>query len=611
MKKVSNGNRDVAPSATFRHYLGVWLLYLILVIVASWPLILQFRTAVPGHPWLSVKIHLWQFWWTREALLSAKEAFFRTHLLYFPDGLDTLTEMGNFLLPILSVPFQMLFGLAGGYNAVFLAAFAAAGTAVYALCASLGVGRPACFVGGAAFTFLPYAWMKVFDAEFEIAVLVWLPVCVFQIGRCLDRPCVSRGLVLGLLLFLSAMSSWYYGFFLAVAAPIAGLLYAAERAREKRFKTAVTMRALAALAVGVALHSALMLPFALELGKTKRVSDLNWIRASRKWDLEAKANPDVLELIAPWQRAPSDRDMEQVAEFGIPYPFAVFPGFLTLFLALYGLRSRPRIPSYLWGGAWFFWIVSLGPWLKIGASGGLLPPRLPLPAYHLASHSHAFAAITIHSYRAAVLLLLLLSVLAAVGFDRIVRQLGVDGARRSLVCAAVAVIMGLGALDAGGLSRPLRRTDTVIPAVYDRLGETRGFGAVADIPVTEVDHVVAEQMLAQTRHGRPILAGRSYETRFPGPWGNLLDGLYYRAPKGQTEEAVWEPAVRVAGLAAKGVRFFVVHWRWLPESRARDVRAMLESTCATLAEDEGNGITIYEADAPRNIHSTSGIPAAR
>jgi len=591
-----------------RHYVNIWLLYLAMVIAVSWPLILHFRTSVPGHPWLAVKIHLWQFWWTKEAILSADWDLFRTHLLYFPDGLNTLTEMGNFLLPILSVPFQVMFGLAGGYNAVFLLSFAATGTAVYALCNRFGASRMACFIGGASCVFLPYAWMKVLDAEFEIAVLFWLPVGCIQIDRCFERPSLARGAVLGLILFLSAMSSWYYGFFLSVAVGIGALLFCFERLRNRQFKTAGTVRMLTALGLALLLHCGLMLPFVLELNKTERVRDLDWIEESQEWDLTAKANPDVFELIAPWERAPSDRAMVESAEYGIPYPFAVFPGFLTLFLALYGLTSRPGVPATLWVPAVFFWIVSLGPWLKIGGRTDLLPFHIPLPAYYLASCFRGFAAITIHSYRAVVLLLLLLCVLAAKGFDHLMQQMKLSGPGRNFMVAAVAVMMGFDAVDSAGIPRPLRRTSTVVPAIYDQLDETKGSGVVVNIPVTEVDHVVADYMFAQTRHRRPIIAGRSYEGRVPGRWGELVAGLQYRQLEDKTDESILDPSVRMAGFAAKGVRFFVVHRRWLSESRALDVRTLLAQTCTLVAEDLKNGIAIYELDSAVGGPRGDGAP---
>ena len=579
---------------TAGHYLSVWLLYLAAVIAASWPLVLHFRTSVPGHPWLSVKIHLWQFWWTKEAILNADWSLLRTHLLYFPDGLNTLTEMGNFLLPILSVPFQMIFGLAGGYNAVFLLAFAATGTATYALCKRFGASRTAAFVGGAACTFLPYAWTKVFDAEFEIAVLFWLPVGAIQIDRCFRSPSPARAAGLGLVLFLATMSSWYYGFFLSVTVAVGALLFCFDRLRRRQFRTAGTGRVLTTLVLALLLHSCLMLPFVLELNKTERVSDLDWIEESQEWDLTAKANPDPFGLIAPWEHAPSDSSMQESAEYGIPYPFAVFPGFLTLLLAVYGLISCPRrIPAYLWGPAVFFWIVSLGPWLKIAGRTDLLPFHIPLPAYYLASHSRGFAAITIHSYRAVVLLLLLLSVLAAIGFDRFTERMRLSVFRRSFIALAIVLLIGLDAVDGAGLSRPLRRTSAIVPAVYDQLGKEEGNGAVVNIPVTEVDHVVAGYMLAQTRHRRPIITGRSYESPFPGEWGALLNGLRYREPKEGEAGADLDPSVRISGFAARGVRFFIVHRRWLSATRAREVCRMLEQTCTLVADDAENGIAVY------------------
>jgi len=71
--------------------------------------------------------------------------------------------LGNFFLPLVSLPFQFLFGLAGGFNATFILMMSATGVATYALCRRFVASRPACLLGGLAVVVLPYSWVEVYN----------------------------------------------------------------------------------------------------------------------------------------------------------------------------------------------------------------------------------------------------------------------------------------------------------------------------------------------------------------------------------------------------------------------------------------------------------------
>ena len=604
---------DVQTRTTPRELAAAALIYLGLLVAVTWPLAWRFTSEAPGHPWLSIKIHLWQFWWTKEALLSGEYALFQTPLLYYPLGLNTLTEMGNFLLPLLSVPPQLLFGLAGGFNATFFLVFTVAGVASYALCRRFVAGRAACLAGGAAVLFLPYAWMKVFDGEFEIAALLWLPVCLLQLDRLIRRPTIVRGALLGLLLFLTTMSSWYYGLFMGGtvalgcataigrawrgrrATPPPGPLPQGERehsggGRHERLLTKTMVAALIALA----LFGALVYPFALALSQTERVAELDWLEEVEEWDLTTKANPDVLELLGPWQQAPTDAGMAAMADYGIPYPFALFPGVVNTTLALLGLTLARRIPAHLWVPALCFWLISLGPWLKIaGQTDFGLPFRIRLPAFYLASHWRGFAAITIHSYRAAAVLLVLLCIPAALGMELLLTRLPVGRRTAAVIGGAVLLLMARDGLDAARIPVPIPRTRVGAPQVYRALAAAEAHGAVLNLPLTEVDHIVGDYMLAATVHGRPILTGRSFESRIAPRWKALLPELLYPRPE-TTEAPASRPAAAVRrALLDGGVTSIVLHDRRLAGAAAARAAALVAEGCERVAADPERHVRVF------------------
>ena len=161
---------------------------------------------------------------------------------------------------------------------------------------------------------------------------------------------------IGLVLrFYRGHVSWYYGFFLMLAA---GLILGLAWLFPKRF--ALTKRggraAMTRLILGLLIVSGLtMYPFIMLLRETSRV-ELDWRRMVDDWStMAAKSNPDLFEITAPWQTGHVDEEADFGIRKGVRYPLR-FSGYTVLARASGFVRAPARyyalfaaFLSFTWG----------------------------------------------------------------------------------------------------------------------------------------------------------------------------------------------------------------------------------------------------------------------
>ena len=124
--RPADGQRDGPP-----WHVGALLAFLLLGILATWPLAGHALTAVPGFDSPITRAGmadqdqgLWAQWWVRDAIFVRHVNPLSTDLLYWPyyrGGLSLLLYDMQLLRVIVALPIQALLGLAAAYNfGVFL-----------------------------------------------------------------------------------------------------------------------------------------------------------------------------------------------------------------------------------------------------------------------------------------------------------------------------------------------------------------------------------------------------------------------------------------------------------------------------------------------------------
>jgi len=570
-----------------------FLLYLVLVAMITWPLLKNIRFEVLGHPALSAKVHLWQYWWTWHSLSSPDHQLSWCPMIFYPNGVNTIVKFGSYLFPLAGMPFQWAFGLIAGYSLTLMVFIAATGLATYLLCRRFVTSRLACFIAGTVYAFLPYSLMENFNGATEIAVLLWIPVCFIQLDRWLKNPSLIQGLLLGFVLFLSAMSSWYYGVYLGMAIAVAIGTYGLTAWRKKELSKVPVIRMTASLIVAGAVFGLLFGPSAMQMARSYRMK-VDWRDVCTEHLTAAKANPDMAEALGPWQE-PISRARTINPDVLYSYPFCIFPGFLALALGALGLGRRSSVPGYYYAVAVFFWLLSLGPWLKIAGHTYFMGFQIPLLTCAVISVWENFSAAVMHSYRTIPLSWFVLAVLAAVGSDFLIRSLALTRMKALALAVAIVLLVMADAVNSAHLGFPMARTDTRLSPVYKTLRDAPGSGAVIDIPVREQHSMHGCYLLAQIQYHRPVYLLENDRDRLsPGIRPRFLNDLeLWKDREGKVGTPV-DPVAGMSALRKEGFRFFVIHWSWLRPEIADNLRKVMAKHCRLLAEDGKERISVYE-----------------
>lgn len=437
---------------------AVFLFFLLLAVVQTWPLVRDLRGAMlqGGDP----LVDLWTVHWLASHLLAPGQLFhgntFHPHahaVLYSDLSLGTAVLVAP-LLPLLGDPVPL-------YNASVLIALAFGGWAFHVLAREVGADRAGAVMAGVLAAFASHQLYHVY--HLNLLTTGWLALFVTGLFRTARRPGIGAAVLTGVSFALTAQSSGYY----AVAAALLALLFALLHAREL-----FNRRALAAAGAAALLGAVLTLPYLLaylDLHEGHRLR--RPIGMSEAMDFEpARDLTSHGYLYGRLLGSGGER---------------LFPGLLTLGLCAAALARRARALRLPFVAAAVLLVISLGP--SIDAFGARVPmPYLwlvRLPPLDSMRHPYTFAAVATW----------LLAVAAAAGWSSLALSRR-RGAGLLVVAAAVVETLAPGPL-------VVERPAGLPPAYQLALAQPPG-------PLLELPLYTDEALLWAARHGRPTLNGQ-------------------------------------------------------------------------------------------------------
>ena len=345
------------------------LLFLVLTLVATWPLAQHLRTQVIGPFYGDNLEYIWKIWWVKHALLDLGRSPWIHPDVYYPYGYPLAYGEITPIHTFLGVPLTALLGPIATYNLFILGSVALSGFFTYLFVREVTGSPSAGIVAGAIFALCPYRMARI-AGHLPLVDTQWLPLYLLFLDRFLRWERWTDAALGGLFFAASALSSWYYGLALGLLTPVFLLFRAAGTWRQLKWK-----RWLGGGAAFVAVAAVLLLPFLLP-----------YLRVQREG---AAVIP--LEQVAFWSASLTDYMVPNPRHFwwgnwvqryltpfpeGVPYEFLLGWGWFPTLLALYGWRGRRTVIGRGWG--WWIglaFILSLGPALKL--FGAVI--TLPLP----------------------------------------------------------------------------------------------------------------------------------------------------------------------------------------------------------------------------------------
>jgi hypothetical protein len=520
----------------------VLLAFACLALLATYPLVLHLGRALPGDlgdPLFSS----WLLGWDADRLRHGLRGFWDAPIL-FPSR--HTVAFSEHMLGI-AIPIAPIIWLTGnpilGYDLAFLSTYVVAGSGMYLLARDLTGRRDAAFLAGLIFAFSPMRALHV--SHLQVLAWGWMPIALWGLHWFLttqhaSQTAHSRGSTVALTIFasaftLQAFSNSYFLYYLALASAFVVVYDLATRSAPP----AVRFRALGRLAAASALILVCVSAVAWAYVSVRR--QYGFRRPYDDWSMFS-AN------LRSYVSAPDNTHLWGTVLHGDEFPERqLFPGFVTAIasvVALWPGRLRRPIATLYGALAAVALLLSLGP-EPAAWSLRLLPSG---PYLWLARIVPGMDGMRVPA-RLGVVVLLALSVLAALGISRMLARLR-PNARR------VAVLMLGAAIVAEGWAAPLRmapfdaRNRPGDRAAYRWLAQQPQGGAI-ELPILE--WAIAPTLTYQyatLSHGHPIVNGYS-------GYGSWLQEFLGGAASPLNDLDRMEDALMLLG--SVGVRYILVH----------------------------------------------------
>lgn len=479
--------------SVIRYHAIPMILFGILTIAMTWPLMRQITTGFPSYETLfggDPNMYIWYTDWIVKAI-SGTLPTTPGMMLYFPQGIDPLAGYDGVLMLLITVPVRILTGNAIlAYNTFLLTALFSSAFATYALVYHLTNSRWASFIGGFAFGFSPYMMLRLAQHP-NLIMLSVLPLLILATLRFVKDPTKKTGVLLATAIFLTGLSSAYYLagglIFLVIALT---LMYRPLIAKPK-----ITAFTLLLLSVAVLLP---VLP--LLLSETH-----GGIPASDEFVKDFGAQP--VNFILPHPATNVFGGITRMIDERFPLPFwedvQIWEGtnylgimLIIALVALFNARMRKKIPyASLW-----YWTAGVFTILSMGLETHLLGMRIPLP-FSLLWSQFPFSLIRVPN-RFFVFALLATVIIATVTFHRLFEKI-----KRPLLFNTVVALTFILLLAERAIF-PLPIFAHTVPTFYTDIADDAEQYAIAELPIT-FPGISAYNYLQMT-HAKPLVNGEFF-----------------------------------------------------------------------------------------------------
>lgn len=487
-------------------------LYLVLIILLTWPLVVKIGSTIPGmngdggDSWH----FLWNMWWIKKAILEYRDLFF-TEYLFYPNGVNlvyhTLTIAPGLIVLFLSLFLKPVVA----FNLVYLFFMWLAAWGTYCLANMLWKNRKGAFLAGLIFAFSPYFFAHSLG-HFNLTVIWPFPVMGILLLKQEKEFCWKNSIYLGLLLAFLFLTDFHYFVFasLMVLVTIFYRLF-------DDLKIAGNIRWWGQYLVALVVTFVVIFPVLIKsLQVAESYMPTTLLSEVSYW------SADVMAFFVPSFQNPFWGDIAQ-KYFGL-YNFSgvesvIYVGWIVLFLGAGAFLFREN--SMLRKRNWWlvillvFLVMSLGPFLKIAGITDfqISDVKFSIPLPYLWLYKIPIMSIARVTARFYVVISLSLAVLAAYTYayieKRIVNKKNLFS--RIIGMMLVGVLSLLILIDYSSWPMSLQSTD--IPLVYDEIKKDQADFVILELPLwwtsghRSQGELITKLQYYQVYHEKKILNG--------------------------------------------------------------------------------------------------------
>lgn len=527
-------------------YVGVFLIYTLLTLAMTWPMVTRLNTHLIGtgdDMW----VHYWNNWWVKRVLQEGGSVYY-TNLLFHPTGVSLIHHNFAWFNIALGLVLEPIVGGIVAYNLTHLIHIPLCGLGMFVLARRLTKSNEIAFLSGLVYAFWPYRMLDT-DHPNTIATegfpLLMLALLNLVEGK---RP-LRDGVIAGLVVALIGYIRWQL---LILAGFMVGLylLYALVWERE-RWNRRVVVGLILVPVIAVALMSPGLYPLVRDQAQSGPVEEVYMVRAAiGKHDLLSYIVPQHQHFLGPLH----DRLFQYFASSQNRQVYTAFLGYVVVGLNIVGLaKYRGRKRTWFWLGlAILSFALALGPELYINRKPY---PQIPMP-YRLVAWLPPIRLLGV-PLRFNALLALPVSILG--GYGALALKEWLVQRRRMRWAARPAIfVVFLGTLILlDYLSIPTATVVARVPDFYSLVEEPGDF-AVVGLPGRR--NFTEYYMFYQTVHERPLLAG--HVSRLPpgaldfASSVPLIAGMYEDLA---IDTGLSDISHQLSLLADAGFRYIIIH----------------------------------------------------
>jgi len=511
--------------------------YILLSILMTWPLASQLNTHVPTTDNDVFNVY-WGNWWVRNALGNGQHPYFTKYLIY-PEGFNLISFAFSPFLALLWIPLSWILPSLAAYNLVVLATIVLCCVAMDQLVRYLTGNAWAAMVAGITFAFAPVIVAERLP-HLNLSAIFWIPWAILLLTRLMREAKIRDAILLALVIALAFLTRLQVGILVVLFASV--YLVGLALVERKRWHPLARRRCLLVGLVSLLLLIPLLI---LAWQSLQQPGGASLTRGGAE-----NFQTDLLAYVLPMPQNPLVGDWTADIygqKFAINEQYWAYIGFVPLLLGFYAAVSRPRkaLPWLLTG--LFFFVLALGPVLRVN---GEVYSAIKLP-YGWATS--LFSTLGLNwpnrfNLALAVSLSALVGIACAQLFDHLSAR--VKGGW----------LLGLVALFILGeyLVVPL---PTIFPpphpAFYDRMAADENAYAIVDLPLTRSDGEIHRYY--QTIHHKPIVGG--WDHRVPASAFDFIAANPLLA-QWLVEDVSGIPLSldkALTGLSEANVRYIVIH----------------------------------------------------
>jgi len=183
-------------------------IFLVLTIVVTFPVILDFTTEAAGNGCYDKCHMMWRIWWADFSSDNNLD-FYHSEYIFQPNGVTISGNLAQFTTAIGSILYDT-FGNTLTWNIIWLASFVFGGYSAFLLSNHFTKNPYASLIGGIVFTFSTYHLIHS-QMHIGLSMIVWLPLFILILFKILEKNSKILIILGSVFLFLASMTHiWFF-----------------------------------------------------------------------------------------------------------------------------------------------------------------------------------------------------------------------------------------------------------------------------------------------------------------------------------------------------------------------------------------------------------------